>query len=266
MKGLKWKRLWLAVGVSFLWNYSAVPAGYLAGQAVNWGQVLPAGDGKGYVETLCSSCHSLEKVVMLRRTEEEWLAVIGKMVGEMGAQLSEWEIEEVVSYLGEHWSPLLTGGIASQPQALDESDREAVDWAMLLPKDSAKAFVVLHCTTCHGLDIIVRSRKSQDAWFTTVTWMIDEFSAPIPDQDIDPIVDYLSLHAGENNPITQVPMDLNLVPAHAFQRLGFLTRRDIDRLLSQRSQRKFQSMEEFRQGLNLDEETFRLSRIYLQVR
>jgi hypothetical protein len=137
---------------------------------------------------------------------------------------------------------------------------------MLLPKDDAKAFVVLNCTSCHGLDVIVRSRKSQDAWYTTVTWMIDEFSAPILERDIDPIVDYLSLHAGESNPITEVPMDLNLVPAHAFQRLGFLTERDIDRLLQQRSQEKFQSMEELRQELDLDEEAFRLSRIYLQVR
>ncbi|MCZ6485822.1 MAG: hypothetical protein O6826_09000, partial [Acidobacteria bacterium] len=145
-------------------------------------------------------------------------------------------------------------------------DGGEVDWAMLLPQDDAKAFVVLHCTSCHGLDIIVRSRKSQDAWYTTVTWMIDEFSAPIPERDIDPIVDYLSLHAGENNPITEIPMDLNLVPSHAFQRLGFLTRMDIDRLLYQRSQKQFQSMEELRQDLNLDEETFRLSKIYLQVR
>ncbi len=61
-------------------------------------------------------------------------------------------------------------------------------------------------------------------------------------------------------------MDLNLVPSHAFQRLGFLTSRDIDRLLSQRAKKKFQSMEELRQELNLTEETFLLSRIYLQVR
>ena len=266
MKRLKWKRLWLVVGVIFLWNSNAAPSGYLAAQEVNWGQVLPAGDGKGYVETLCTTCHSLGKALLLRQTEEEWLSVIGKMVGEMGAQLSEEEIEKIVSYLGEHWSPLETGGWARQPGALDEGAGEEVDWAMLLPNDSAKAFVALHCTSCHGLDIVVRSRKSQNAWYTTVTWMIDEFSAPIPEQDIDPIVDYLSLHAGENNPLTQVPMDLNLVPAHAFQRLEFLTERDIDRLLDQRSQKQFQSMEELRQELNLDEETFRLSKIYLQVR
>ena len=73
-------------------------------------------------------------------------------------------------------------------------------------------------------------------------------------------------HAGENNAITRVPMDLNTVPAEVLQRLGFLSSEDIHRLLHHRSQKKFRSMEEYRKVLNLKEEAVRFSRIYLEVR
>ena len=266
MRRLKAKAgLVLVLGLVFIWSQSAVPAESTAEQAVKRVQDLPAGPGKGYVETLCTPCHSLEKILMQRRTKDEWLAVVGKMVGEQGAQISEWEIEQIVEYLGEHLSPLREHGMASYP-AVDERAQQEVDWAMLLPEGGGKEFVLVHCASCHGLEIIVKNRKSEEAWYNTVTWMIDEFSAPVPEQDVHPIVDYLAVHAGENNAITGVPMDLNTVPAEVLQRLGFLSSEDIHRLLHHRSQKKFRSMEEYRKVLNLKEEAFRFSRIYLEVR
>ena len=60
--------------------------------------------------TLCSRCHTLEKIVLQRRSELEWLAIIGKMLGQEDAALSESEVAEVVGYLGTHFALDPPGG------------------------------------------------------------------------------------------------------------------------------------------------------------
>ena len=267
VKLLASRRLPILLCVILIWNQPGFTSQEGGEQSVSWGEYLPSGNGKAYVETLCSGCHSLEKVVMQRRTEDEWRAVVGKMVGEQAAPISEWEAKEIVEYLGERFGPLQEPREVKDPRNLQESmQQDEIDWAMLLPDDTGKELILPYCIGCHGLDHIVKSRKSKDAWYNTVTWMIDSFSAMVLEEDIDPIVDYLSVHAGEGNPIIEVPMDLNLVPAEAFQRLRFLSSIDIAQLLEYRSSSEFKSMEEFQEVLTLDGEKFRLSKIYLEVR
>ena len=57
-------------------------------------------DGKSLVEERCTKCHDLGRVERAKKTEEEWKATVGRMVGK-GTQLNEAEQELVIQYLTE---------------------------------------------------------------------------------------------------------------------------------------------------------------------
>jgi cytochrome c5 len=59
---------------------------------------LPAGPGKEAVETRCSICHDLGRVVGSRRTREEWERLTRNMI-ERGPQAPPDQVQAIVSYL-----------------------------------------------------------------------------------------------------------------------------------------------------------------------
>mgnify|MGYP003333227274 CR=1 FL=1 len=61
-------------------------------------QDLPDGPGKAEVETQCSACHSLARVVNHRDTLEGWRSIVDNMVG-MGAMFTDDDKELIVNYL-----------------------------------------------------------------------------------------------------------------------------------------------------------------------
>lgn len=261
---MTWYRLLLTLGISLVCiqisglSINAFP------QEKDWARLLPEGSGKAYVVTLCSRCHTLEKIVMQRRSELEWLAIIGKMLGQEDAALSESEVAEVVSYLGTHFALDPPDRSRVQPDK-SEAVGSLIDWTMLLPEADGKGKVVGYCSSCHGLKIVVQSQKDWDGWYNNITWMADVFDAPVPEQETVLLADYLSAYAGEDNPLGRVPLDVNVASARALQRLPFLTSEQIEIVLRRRSQERFTSIEEFTQVLNLKGEINRLSHIYLSV-
>jgi mono/diheme cytochrome c family protein len=59
---------------------------------------LPAGPGKEAVETRCSICHDLGRVVGSRRTREEWERITRNMI-ERGPQAPPDQVQAIISYL-----------------------------------------------------------------------------------------------------------------------------------------------------------------------
>jgi cytochrome c5 len=57
-------------------------------------------DGQSLLQERCTVCHDLGWVERAKKTEEEWKATVGRMVGK-GAQLDEAEQELVIKYLAE---------------------------------------------------------------------------------------------------------------------------------------------------------------------
>lgn len=78
------------------------------------GIVLADGPGREQVQAACSSCHSLDYIVMnspfLDRAA--WQKTVDKMVKVMGAPLSDEEVATIVAYLDRHYgkSRNQTGG------------------------------------------------------------------------------------------------------------------------------------------------------------
>jgi hypothetical protein len=58
--------------------------------------------------------------------------------------------------------------------------------------------VQLRCSTCHSLDYIVMNSPflTRVAWETEVRKMMKVMGAPIPENDVAPMVDYLTEHYG----------------------------------------------------------------------
>jgi competence ComEA-like helix-hairpin-helix protein len=59
---------------------------------------LPAGAGKPLVEKVCSGCHELDTVIMVRRTKTGWEEMVSDMA-DRGARGTDKELSAVVQYL-----------------------------------------------------------------------------------------------------------------------------------------------------------------------
>ncbi len=107
-----WSRRFLALAVAVCvaagWRADAAQAGKAASQGgeaqINWALLLPDeqdnGPGKNAVLTYCASCHSLENVVLGRRSNDEWFGTTGRMMDEFSAWIPAEEMDLVAEYLG----------------------------------------------------------------------------------------------------------------------------------------------------------------------
>ncbi|MGD0500505.1 MAG: helix-hairpin-helix domain-containing protein [Bryobacteraceae bacterium] len=65
---------------------------------------LPDGKGKDIVESACTRCHTLERIVRQSMTAEQWRNTLREMV-ENGASLDPEEWDPVVAYLAKNFGP-----------------------------------------------------------------------------------------------------------------------------------------------------------------
>ena len=70
-------------------------------QETDWATLLPEDEGKELVVSLCSSCHSLQRLEGPGRTEEQWRENVDDMIGR-GAQIFVDEADAIVVYLSKH--------------------------------------------------------------------------------------------------------------------------------------------------------------------
>ncbi|MGY8814120.1 MAG: hypothetical protein ACKVHQ_05320 [Gammaproteobacteria bacterium] len=71
------------------------------------------------------------------------------------------------------------------------------------PDGEGKSLISSKCISCHALSTVLVKRASQDVWDETVNKMVSEFKAPINQNEIAVIVNYLATNFGEdssNNP------------------------------------------------------------------
>jgi competence protein ComEA len=66
---------------------------------------LPAGAGKQTVEKVCSGCHEIDTVIMVRRTKTGWEETVSDMAAR-GASGSDEELSAIVPYLTEFFGKI----------------------------------------------------------------------------------------------------------------------------------------------------------------
>ena len=67
-----------------------------------WQSRMPEGAGKALTVQLCGSCHNLEKVVVSRKTPDEWERTVMDMT-RRGAQIFPDEAEQITKYLADNF-------------------------------------------------------------------------------------------------------------------------------------------------------------------
>ena len=80
------------------------------------------------------------------------------------------------------------------------SGRTLADESNIHLKDGAgKELVLANCGSCHSLDYIPMNSVFLDrqGWEKTVNKMIQVMGAPVPPDDVSPIVDYLTKQYGK---------------------------------------------------------------------
>ncbi len=110
---MHWKALlagfFILVGSSMVGFSMAAPAqDDLAAQ-------LPDGEGKGYVQTICTSCHGLGMIVYQRKTPQGWEATVWDMLGRISPGLDR-EAGIISKYLSKSFPPEI-----STPPADDQT-------------------------------------------------------------------------------------------------------------------------------------------------
>jgi hypothetical protein len=92
---------WIATAGLILWAgiTFAIAQGRGGGQARDdWANNLPPGNGKDLTAERCSSCHSLERTVQLRKAKKEWEDIVFDMIGR-GAPIFVEEANQIIDYL-----------------------------------------------------------------------------------------------------------------------------------------------------------------------
>jgi hypothetical protein len=87
-------------------------------------------------------------------------------------------------------SALLCGCLAASAHGGEAS--------ITLASGAQSALVQLRCSTCHSLDYVVMNSSflARSAWEAEVRKMMKVMGAPIPENDVAPIVGYLTQYYG----------------------------------------------------------------------
>jgi competence ComEA-like helix-hairpin-helix protein len=94
-----------------------------------------------------------------------------------------------------------------------------VDWSMLLPQGEGRSDVAISCSSCHDLKQVIIQKKSRANWATTVQKMVSAYQAPLDKDDSPGLIAYLAKNFGEDNPLDQLPVNVNECSAEALARL-----------------------------------------------
>jgi len=94
--------------------------------------------------------------------------------------------------------PLLHSGRAALLMMLLAGPTLADETALHLKDGPAAVKVGAYCATCHSVDYVLMNSGflKKAGWDAEVKKMIQKFGAPVPDEDVPAIVDYLTHNYG----------------------------------------------------------------------
>lgn len=147
----------------------------------------------------------------------------------------------------------------SESLATIAAKAEPVDWTPLFPQAPGRDYVTSLCSQCHTTGILVLQRRSPKMWrdfllgMNAARAMGGELCAciggPLDKDEIALITDYLSGAFPRDNPIDQLPLNVNTASSAALGRLPGLSQEDVRRLLTYRGVKKFVKKDEIERVL-----------------
>ena len=93
---------------------------------------LPEGDGKKYVETLCTSCHDFQPIVNQRKSLEAWQATVSDMLGRLSPGMEDIPGRDqdtviISRYLTDHFGVVASTTLTQIFTFLEQGDRPAAE-------------------------------------------------------------------------------------------------------------------------------------------
>ncbi len=165
--------------------------------------LLPDGEGKELIADYCTRCHSTERIRQAivegeGGNEAFWRTLVDRMKRVFNAPIASHDVDPIVRYLAKHFGPS-TGGAAGPADVIGADPDDELH--SFLPNGEGKTLITLYCTTCHhasGIrqNIAKRAGRDRSYWNTLVRRMVTTWNAPIADEDIEPIITYLSNYFG----------------------------------------------------------------------
>jgi putative heme-binding domain-containing protein len=110
-------------------------------------QSLPEGQGKAEFQRICGNCHSVSIATAQRMTQAQWTGVVNDMVSR-GAQGSQQDLDNVVSYLSTHFGQGAPPAAGAMPPAAPAVAKETP----LSEEQVARATGLIKtngCLSCH---------------------------------------------------------------------------------------------------------------------
>ncbi|MCF6147903.1 MAG: hypothetical protein E3K37_04510 [Candidatus Kuenenia sp.] len=128
------------------------------------------------VDEKCSKCHTIKRVFIHARTEEEWRSVIRKMMDKVPEWIKEDDAKQIFHEIVTHWQERVQNMVA-----------EKKDY------DDNRLLFIDRCTMCHTVNRILKHNKSPDEWRETVERMrLEAGDEYITNEDADRIATFLS--------------------------------------------------------------------------
>ena len=127
------------------------------------------------VDTKCSKCHTLNRVFIHARTEEEWHTVIGEMMAKIPGWIGPEDAEQIFIEI-----------ITNRQERVKEITAERKDYI-----DNRLLFLD-RCAICHPVNRILKENRSPEEWCETVERMRSEAGDYITAEDATRIAAFLS--------------------------------------------------------------------------
>jgi hypothetical protein len=127
------------------------------------------------VDTKCSKCHTIKRVFIHARSEEEWNSVIGIMMSKVPGWISPEDAKQIFAEINTHWQ-----------ERVQEMAAERKDFA-----DNRLLFLD-RCIMCHPANRILKKSRSSEEWKETVERMRSEAGEYITEEDASRIATFLS--------------------------------------------------------------------------
>ncbi len=165
---------------------------------------LPNDEGKALISEYCTRCHSATRIrqAIAQRVgadEHFWSTLVARMVTVWNAPIAEEDVASIVTYLSKHFGPSSSRPDRYRPSPLQADPDEEL--STFLPDDEGKVLLTGYCRGCHSAtqirqNLALRAGGKESYWNALVQRMITVWNAPIAEEDVAPIVTYLSKHFG----------------------------------------------------------------------
>ena len=145
-------------------------------------------------DTKCGRCHLLERIYRERRTNEEWTAIVKRMIDIEPAWISHDEGTTIREYLISAHG--LKGPARSAAGKNVDSPQGAAAAVNPIPENlSAEDIFQTRCTECHDHDRVYKKARDiggdKEKWKIVVERM-KKNGAPLLEPDIPKMVDFLA--------------------------------------------------------------------------